>query len=243
MFAVLQMEWDKLKGTRIWVIATLLPLLAVLQGQLFVQLLRARAVEIDPWLLLYTGSLSLFAPLILPVLIALLTALVARVEHQQDTWKQLFALPVRRAQIYAAKLILSAALFAYSLLILSLGLLLAGWLGRAGGAVPWGLLLGRPALIGLAALPILAVQYYLSYRFHSVIIPLVAAVGLTLPALLAANSARLWIYFPWTYPTVIAMTDTVLSTGRLALVLLISALLFAAITAYSLARFSQRDVV
>lgn len=240
---ILSVEARKLRGTSVLVVATLLPVLAVAQGGVLARLLIGRVPEVSPWGLLYLASQTVFAPLGLPVLIALLTALVARVEHQRQVWKQLFALPVARPAVFAAKLLLTGLLLAYSLVLFSAALLGAGLALGFAGPPPWATLLGRPLLAGLAALPILGVQFYLSYRFSNVFVPLAAAALLTLPALLVANSETYWVFYPWVYPTVISLSESGLQGGRLAALLAGCVALFAGLAGLGVAQFSKRDIM
>lgn len=52
----------------------------------------------------------------------------------------------------------------------------------------------------------MAIMFLLSLAFSNFGVSLTAGVGLTLPALLIANSVRFWIYYPWSYPFVVFYT-------------------------------------
>ena len=97
----------------------------------------------------------------LPLLVALETALLAGVEHRENSWKHLFALPVPRWSLYTAKLVVASLLLAVSSLVLAIGVGLEGQvldavhpvLGLA-PPVPWGPIFSAAAtLLGSGALP------------------------------------------------------------------------------------------
>ena len=57
----------------------------------------------------------------LPLFVALETALLAALEHRENAWKHLFALPIGRWSIYVATLLVAAALVALSSIVLAVG--------------------------------------------------------------------------------------------------------------------------
>ena len=97
----------------------------------------------------FAQSVDIFwALLMLPLFITLQTALLAGLEHQSEQWKHLYALPVPRWTVVAAKQAVTAALIGLSHLMLICLTLLGGWLLwllRPGlgfhVAIPWGQLL------------------------------------------------------------------------------------------------------
>ena len=86
----------------------------------------------------------------LPPFVALETALLAGLEHRENTWKHLFALPVPRWTIYVPKILVAVALVCVSSMVLAVGTGLEGLVLSklrpdldVTQPIPWALILGR----------------------------------------------------------------------------------------------------
>lgn len=158
------------------------------------------------WDIFVIGAAALWAYFMLPMTVTALTLLMAQMEHGPRAWNHLFALPIARWRLYAAKLVTACGLVAAMTLAL-LPLLVAGGLivraanprvGLAGlpdiGA--GALLLGRMAG---GALLMIVIQTWVALRFSSFVPPLVLGIGGTFVAV-AATAAKQGIYFPWLLP-------------------------------------------
>jgi hypothetical protein len=80
----------------------------------------------DEWNELSTLVLRFWAALMLPLFLALETALTAGIDHTGNQWKSLFARPVPRWTFYTAKLMVAAGMVFASAIVLVCGVLLAG---------------------------------------------------------------------------------------------------------------------
>ena len=78
------------------------------------------------WVSLARLNLRFWAFLMLPLYIALQTALVAGLDHSENQWKSLLARPVPRWTLYVAKLLVAVAMCAASTLVLMSGILMDG---------------------------------------------------------------------------------------------------------------------
>ena len=175
--------------------------------QFFTLLQRGENMEsfqAEPWNVLAQGILGLWAILMLPLFITLETALLAGMEHGTQQWKHLFALPVPRWTIYAAKLLVSAGLIALSTLTLVGGIVAAGLALQAllpGVSFPatiplWDIL--RPAvLIFLTAGLILAIHTWVSLRWASFTVAVSVGIVATVGGAIIGNSLTWWKYYPW----------------------------------------------
>src|SRR4051812_8426624 len=67
--------------------------------------LRVGSRAIDPWRALSRLNFQFWGLLMLPMYIALQTALMAGLDHADNQWKALFARPVPRWNTYVAKLL------------------------------------------------------------------------------------------------------------------------------------------
>jgi hypothetical protein len=161
----------------------------------------------NPWLpfqVLMMQSALLFFPLY----ISLQSALYNGIEHQANTWKYVYSLAVPKWSVYGSKFTLFTALIAVSMLLLFVFTQAAGmlldWLQPSLG-------FGRYAAYAqnarecftlfLAALGIMAIQFYVSFRFRNFIFP----AGLGLLMTVTALALMRWEHinkFPYAWPMI-----------------------------------------
>jgi hypothetical protein len=160
----------------------------------------------DGWQMLAASVTNLWAAFMLPLFVALETALLAGVEHGARTWKHLYALPVPRWSILAAKLLVAVACVAGAGVALVMLTAAAGQLLRImkpalglGTDVPWGILARRVALVSTAALLMTTVHTWLAIRWPSYTAALATGVVGTFVTLFAVGGT-LGKYWPWAQP-------------------------------------------
>lgn len=165
---------------------------------------------LPPWTALAQQVLILWALLMMPLFIALETALLAGLEHQEKNWKLLYTQPVPRWTIYAAKQLTGMGLIALSVLALWALTLLAGWAlnllvpgtGFADPA-PWRKLLRYCGFLYLASGLLLSIHTWVALRWHSFVVAMTVGIAGTVAATLVMYSE--WHdYYPWTAPFMIA---------------------------------------
>lgn len=162
------------------------------------------------WNALGQQVLVLWALLMMPLFIALETALLAGLEHQEKNWKLLYTQPVPRWTIYAAKQLTGMGLIALSVLALWGSTLLAGWilgllLPGSGFAepAPWLQLLKYCTFLYLASGILLSLHTWVALRWHSFVVAMTVGIAGTVAATLVMYSE--WrTYYPWTAPFLIA---------------------------------------
>jgi hypothetical protein len=152
----------------------------------------------------FAQSVDIFwALLMLPLFTTLQTALLANLEHRSEQWKHLYALPVPRWAVVAAKQAVAAALMGLSHLMLICFTLLGGWLLwllRPGlgfhAAIPWGQLLRPVATAYLASWLILAIHTWVALRWRSFVVASAVGIVLTVAGVIVINSE--WgSFYPW----------------------------------------------
>jgi len=220
-----RVEVLKLRRTlALW--ASLLVPLAVIVMTTAMNLSRAAGTRFDPdqpnsWdslmldLVLFLWCLVGLAPFV-----SLETALLAGLEHRENTWKHLFALPIPRWTIYVPKLLIAFVLVCISSLVLALGTGLEGLviltvrpdLGLT-QTIPWALILLRSFSFVPAALLMLAVQTWVAIRWRSFTIAMGLGIGCTVIGIMLLRSLRniastpygpvLASLFPWSLPYVV----------------------------------------
>lgn len=246
-------EWLKLRRTialKMVVIApaavTLLTLFIISQAPF--STLR-RSPSADGWGPLVRINLQFWALLMLPLYWTLQTALLASLDHTENQWKALFARPVPRWSLYAAKLLMVLLMVSTSGVLLVAGIVAEGaLLSRLTDEVrfpfpaPAGnMLMQMVQMTALAALP-LVLQFWISLRSRS--FPVAVASGIVaivagFAMLLAAGPYGAWPqYFPWSLPMLV-LSRQPYNLGR---VLEISGILASLVIVLSCADFCRRDV-
>src|SRR5579883_363198 len=143
----------------------------------------------------------------LPLFVALETSLLAGLEHRENAWKHIFALPIGRWSIYAAKLLVAAALVALSTLVLAVGVGIEGFvlltlrpdLGLT-LPIPWATIFGQALVFAVAAVLLLSVQAWVATRWRSFTVALGLGIVSTVAGLVLSistpRSAGLASLFP-----------------------------------------------
>ncbi|MDP3405366.1 MAG: ABC transporter permease [Brevundimonas sp.] len=241
MLAVLAVELRKLNRS----LALLLALAAPTLIAIFVFFNMLRGDEPRPWLMYVQGATAIWAFFMLPMSVTALTALVAHMEHGPRAWDHLRALPVARWKLYAAKAVcvlgVVAAMSVLNLVLTWGAVTLAATLKPA--VAPTGVfdLAGQAILLGrvlLAAILMIAIQFWVALRFSSFVPALAIGIGGTFFSVVA-TSAKQGVFFPWQMPVNMLGTEawrvnTALGLGcGLGLVVLVAAI----------AHLSRREVI
>jgi hypothetical protein len=130
----------------------------------------------------------------------IITSMIAGIEHQMNGWKQVLALPVSRFSVYAAKFILTTLLLLVSCGLLAVGSIVLGLLLKFGSDFSLVAILQGSFYPLLAAMPILALQLYLSITMKNQAIPLTVGIVGTIVSLFAM---LLPDWFLWKWPLLV----------------------------------------
>jgi ABC-2 type transport system permease protein len=194
----------KLKRTLALWLALLTPMLIVLLQFVFVLRVPASRRAKGIWVTMEQGNM-MWPIFLLPLMACLLTALLNGLEHRENNWKHLFALPVPRWSVYAAKVVGAHVLVAIGSLALFAGTLGAGYALHAMlpnvpfGPAPWVTMLKRLALIFAASGALISIHVWVSARAKTFPLPLGLGVGAVLISLIAARDGAMK-YWPWMFP-------------------------------------------
>ncbi len=211
-------ELLKLKGTLALWMCLIAPLTVVALNvlQLLVMDLGKRqplAAE-DAWERFMQGQLVMWGFLMLPLFVTLQASLLAGLEHGNQQWKHLLALPVPRYVHYLSKLfalitMMLLATTTLAALIPAGGLLLSAIKPQIGitGVVPWRMLLEQLAAMTLAALLITALQTWVAVRWRSFTVSVATGMVATVAGFLLAQSARFGHWYPWSMPVQVIAGD------------------------------------
>lgn len=195
MKTLIHVEIFKLKRSRLILTSTILTLLALYQGYDFAKLgLEENAEEVFRGFL-YQGTMAVYSWLVLPLIITIVLVMMARMEHSNNSWKQLFAMPVERGKVYFSKLLVGMGIVIYSLVLLFIGMIVVAYsLGIEGVPVFW--TAKQFGILFLSSFAIMGIIFYLSYRFTHFSVPMLVGAGFAFPSMLVANSEKYWIFYP-----------------------------------------------
>jgi lantibiotic transport system permease protein len=219
-------ETLKLKRTLALWLAFITPLAIV--GLMFAANLMQQS-DADPGFNAWDGFSDIifvfWALLMLPLFITLETALLSELESSEKHWKHLFALPIPRAALYLAKLLVGAGLIALSSLVLWGAILLAGyalhWLKPEGGfglTIPWLETLRTAFFSYLAGWLILALHTWISLRWRSFTMSVGVGMIATVIGVFITVSSEKWSrVYPWALPSMAMGRDSEIVLQVLAL--------------------------
>jgi ABC-2 type transport system permease protein len=204
MIRVLIAEAAKLRRSLVLLLCAAAPAMVALLCALMFQ---QRAGPDQPWATYLLSASAIWSFFMLPMTVTALTILVAQLEHGPRFWNHLLAVPVPRAFLFAAKIVVVVLLVAAMTVLLFLLVPALGWLGDA--AAPERSLVGKLGLEQFAgtlakmfggALLLIALQLWAALRFRSFVPPLVLGIGGTFVAVVATGSDY-GPYFPWLIAT------------------------------------------
>ncbi|MFK3960446.1 ABC transporter permease [Guptibacillus hwajinpoensis] len=146
----------------------------------------------------FLNEIGMFIPLVLLFGITILASITAGIEHQTDAWKQLLVLPVTRKRVFIVKFLFVSVLLLSSSTLLVVGIISLGLILNFGWSLPLLEILKISYLPLLAALPILALQLWISIvqsnQGLALSIGIICAIGS-----LYSFSLPEWVPFSWPY--------------------------------------------
>ena len=203
----------KLKRTLALRLAVIAPLFIVVL-QFGVYLARGEDIERaarDPAAGFARGIVTLWTLVFLPFWATLAASLCASLDHSGNHWDQIFALPLRRWPVYAAKWIIVFGLVVLSSICLPLfavgaiEILKQVRVEWRGAALPWHLLLGGVSRSCVASLLLVSLQCWLSLRWRTSLIALgIGIAGIMSGIILISAPMRFLSMYPWTAPAAAA---------------------------------------
>ncbi|NLW40050.1 MAG: ABC transporter permease subunit [Tissierellia bacterium] len=234
----------KLKNSKALWIVTLAPIFMVVQGALnlmrYYDLFTGQGQNV--WEQLYSQSMIFYVSILLPILISIVMTLIARIENTNNNWKHYLSLPIDREKVYGIKFIIGCMLVFINILVLISSIIIAGKILGIEESIPYMDLLTKPMATYIAAFPIMAILYVSSIGFAHMAIPLGIGIGLTLPAMIVANS-KFWIFYPWTYPIMAALGGDMEIFNKGNIIYIVSPMLLILVFSFGYKRFLKRDII
>lgn len=208
-------EWLKVKRSLVLLVALAIPIFPA--GLNFGQTLQrgVRAMPGDPlemsaWTQYLRSSIDFWVIFALPMIVAILGALLANVDHKTRAWKVVCALPYPRAGVFTGKWVVLMGLTGLS--ALSFGVvnqvsgiivhLLRPELGL-GWHIPWAEAFLRPLLGWLLAAGMVTIQHWISIRWPNFLVSILTGFSVTVMNLFIIGSFMVSYagYLPWSLPS------------------------------------------
>ena len=196
--------------------------------------------------------LNWWSLLILPLFATLATALIAAVDHSNNQWKQLYALPVPRGAIYAAKMAVGLGLVLLSIGAVLVYTLVSGALLNVifpdtplGWDIPWLDMVRLSAILFASSWLLVAIHTWVSMRWSSFVVPSAFGIVATMAGIIVIQS-KYAPYYPWTLPTMALLTQIREAASRgVSLTSLLALGLLGGVVLWPLAswRVTRRDVL
>ncbi|WOI54728.1 ABC transporter permease [Parvularcula sp. LCG005] len=209
MIQLFRAELMKIRRSLIWLVVFAVPLFVAIIFLLGI----SYSDEPLTWQMLSLGAAGVWSIFLLPMAATIVTALLGQVEHRHNTWSLALTLPHPKWQVFVVKEIVAVLLIAVMGLVLYGLVLLSGVLGGVFnpdaapmGSLPYAYLGKFMYRIGVAALMLIAVQFYVAMRFGGMALPLIVGVGGTLFSIVTMATSLFGLgfdiakYLPWVLP-------------------------------------------
>ena len=164
-----QVEFIKLRHTRIWLILFILPLISVIIGCF--NFYMNQGVMKKEWYSLWSQVSLFYGEFFFPILISILCAFLWRLEHFNKNWNMIMSVPISATSIFFSKLIVVGSMMTISQGLFVLLYLFSGKLLGLTSELPVELF-GWLLRGWIAALTISTLQLALSMRIKSFAVPI-----------------------------------------------------------------------
>lgn len=182
--------------------------------------------ETTHWLTFLRFNWKNTVTIIFPVYVILLVNQVLQVEYRNGTWKLVYACPRSYSDIFLSKFLVINTFIICFLIMFNLftvtSAFTANWVEKGypflKHPIPWTKMLILSSRFYVGMLGVIAIQYWLSRRFHNFIIPLGVGFGLWIFGIALLDWEKI-IYHPYMYSTLMFFTDESQEPDRIGLLL------------------------
>ncbi|KGP73316.1 ABC transporter permease [Pontibacillus yanchengensis] len=144
------------------------------------------------------STIQMFSPPVILLGMAIITSMLAGLEHDTNAWKQLLANPIHKHALYWSKCVIGIGMLLVSCLVLAIGSLILGLALSFGTDIPWAILMKSSFLPFLAASPFFILQIWLAVTFKNQSVAITTGV---LGAAWSTYSSMLPIWNPVSWPS------------------------------------------
>lgn len=186
----------------------------------------------DPWGGLI-DSTGLFVPIAIYLAMTLLMSMIANIENRQNSWKQTLALPVRRSQVFASKLLSCLIQLLVACVLLSGSTLILGLILKLPAPIPYAELLTFGFYPMLASLPMLGVMLWLTLTVRNQAVPIALGIAASLTSVFGASMPQL---LPLSWPALAVHGEQTMTFVGLGIAVFVVLYLIGSV------HFSRKDV-
>ncbi|MDI9312342.1 MAG: serine hydrolase [Limnohabitans sp.] len=198
-FKVLKSESIKRKGSSLnWLIvggSFFIPFIILISRLLKHQQTVMQNSTEGVWMKLFNLNWQYMAILLLPMGIALATSLLNQIEYRNNTWKQLMVMPVNSSSIFLSKYITLIYILVQYFVLFTIGIYLTGLIPALiysdviypKEAFPFDDYLKKSTEYFIDSLPVIAIQFLLSFHIRNYIVSIGVGFTLLIGSLIAMN--------------------------------------------------------
>lgn len=168
--------------------------------------------DVDPWRRTLVACRGIFSVFMAIPFVVLLISAALYVEHQSNAWKYQYTVPTNRMIIVLSKLITILLWVITTIFLLTLGLILVGYVldaflpeyEFAYYRIPYLIFVERLSHNFVSLLGVIGIQYFLSFRFKGFLIP--ASIGIVAflsGLILGSTNNAAALYYPYSYPIIV----------------------------------------
>lgn len=245
MAAVLSAEILKLRRTLALWMVLLAPLILVVLSAMIIGIGAVSPAKTG-WEIIGRQAVNMWTFFMLPLFIALETALFSGIDHQAQAWKRIYAMPVPRWMVYASKQVLVLLLIGVSSVVLGILLPLSFYAvqslpGIEAPELPPPVLSIATWIVRayLASWLIVAIHHWVSMRWASFTVALGVAIAATM-GIIQIGSSKWWIVYPWTFPLTAASGSDPANQSLAILISVVGCLVVSVVAGWTVVR---RDVL
>jgi len=242
LIKLIQIELLKTKRSLALLMMFLSPLMVLLVNLLLLLNNEGKMIGVKGWSIFWLQNYAMWGYFMMPLYIALITALLNGIDHRSNGWRFMMSQPVKQKDLFLAKLILAWFYFIGACVVLFLGIVLSIVCLEAFGVSGVEMLSfevsQKLAYTTVAGLAILTIQHIVSWRWKNIVAPLGLGVVATM-SIMQFSHSKYWHFNPWTYT--LMTTNGADPTGQ-TLAIIYSLVISLALTLIALYWLGRREV-
>jgi len=202
LIKLLHIELIKTKRSLALLMMFLSPLMVLLINLLQLLHNEGRLVSEQGWSIFWLTNSALWGYFMMPLYIALITALLNGNEHRSNGWRFMMTLPIKQTDLFLAKLILAWVYLVGASLVLFLSTLITILCLEAFG-ISGSNILSFDVIESLmysivGCLAILTIHHMVSWRWKNIVVSLGIGIVATM-SITQLSHTKYWHLDPWTY--------------------------------------------
>jgi hypothetical protein len=242
LIKLVQIELLKTKRSLALLMMFLSPLMVLLVNILLLLNNKGEFIGEKGWSMYWMQNYAMWGYFMMPLYIALITALLNGIEHRSNGWRFMMSLPIKQKDLFLAKLILAWLYLLGASVVLFLSVLLSIFCLDAFGITGADMLsfeVSQKLIYTMVAgLAILTIQHIVSWRWKNIVAPLGLGVVATM-SIMQFSHSKYWHFNPWTYT--LMTTNGAAPTGQ-TLALVYSLAITFSLTLIALFWLGRREV-